>query len=98
MMLVSSPSNRYNKSTFISTFKSMITITLQDIKTKGAKAIPDREPAYLIVNSRLKSVLVPPEEYEALIEAMEQLEDIKAIDERKDEATIPYEAVFPQKK
>jgi hypothetical protein len=72
----------------------MTTITLQDIKTHGAKAIPDEKVVYLIVNSQTKSVLVPPEEYETLIAAQEELEDMKAIEERKNEPTVPFAKAF----
>lgn len=76
----------------------MDTITLQAIKTRGSKAIPSERPVYLIVNSKLKSVLVPPEQYEMLVEALEELEDIRAIEERKHEKSIPWERVFPRKR
>ena len=76
----------------------MITITLQDIKSHGAKAIPDGKIVFLIVNSKIKSVLVPPAEYEMLVEALEELEDIRAIEERKNEPTVPFSKVFPKKK
>lgn len=72
-------------------------ITLQDIKRHGAKAIPDDTPVYLIVNSKPKSVLIPLHEYETLVEALEELEDIKSIEERKDEETVPFDKVFPKK-
>lgn len=75
----------------------MRTITLQSIKSHGAKAIPDNMTVYLIVNSQMKSVLVPPAEYEMLIEAMEELEDMRAIEERRNEKTIPFEKVFPKR-
>lgn len=74
----------------------MRTITLQDLRSRGAKAIPDGRVVYLIVNSKTKAVLVPPEEYETLIEALEDLEDIRIIEERKNEGTIPFEQVFPK--
>lgn len=76
----------------------MDTITLQDLKSNGAKAIPDGHVVYLIVNSRPKSVLVPPGEYETLIAALEELEDIKAIEDRKREGTVPFAKAFPKKK
>lgn len=72
----------------------MNTITLQDIKTRGAKAIPDQQVTYLIVNSQPKSVLVPPEEYQMLLAAQEELEDIRAIEERKGEGTVPFSQAF----
>ncbi len=73
-------------------------ITLQDIKSHGAKAIPDTGTTYLIVNSQTKSVLVPPDEYAMLIAAQEELEDIRAIESRKHEKPIPYSKVFPKRK
>lgn len=76
----------------------MTTITLQDIRTRGAKAISDEKAVYLIVNSKTKSVLVPPELYEMLIDALEELEDIKAIEERKSEPTIPFTSLLSLKK
>ncbi len=76
----------------------MNTITLQDIKSHGAGAIPDAKVAYLIINSKTKSVLVPPAEYAMLIAAQEELEDIKAIDERKNDPTIAFSKVFPRRK
>ncbi len=74
------------------------TISLQDLKTSGAKVIPDDRSIMLIVNSKPKSVLVPPEEYAMLIRALEELEDIAAIEARKTEKTLPFEAAFSNAK
>lgn len=76
----------------------MTTITLQDIKSRGAGAISDEKVTYLIVNSQMKSVLVPPAEYAMLVAAQEELEDIQAIEERKNEDTLPFAKVFPRSK
>ena len=72
----------------------MTTITLQDIKSKGSKALSDEEILYLIVNSKMKSAIVPIEIYNMLIDALEELEDIKTIEERKGEETIPFKGSF----
>lgn len=64
------------------------TITLQDIKSKGSKALPDDRPVYLIVNSKPKSVIVPVAMYESMVEVLEDLEDAKVIEERKGEGTV----------
>lgn len=72
----------------------MNTITLQDIKSKGSKILSDEEILYLIVNSKMKSAIVPIELYNMLIDALEELEDIKAIEERKNEKTIPFKGSF----
>ena len=76
----------------------MRTTTLSTIKSLGSKAIPDNAPIYLIVNSQVKSVLVPPKEYDALIRMQEELEDIYAIEQRRGEPTIGWEEMFPKKK
>lgn len=68
----------------------MKSITLQDLKTKGSRAISDEDVQYLVVNSKVKAAIVPMEVYESLIEALEELEDIKAIEERKNEKTVPF--------
>ena len=73
----------------------MDTITLLDIKRHGAKVIPDNTSVYLIVNSKPKSVLVPIEEYKALVSMLEDREDAAAIEERKHEKGIPFEKMFP---
>lgn len=68
----------------------MVSITLQDIKSKGSKALSDTTIQYLIVNSKMKSAIIPIDIYNDLIDALEELEDIKAIEERKNEKTIPF--------
>lgn len=76
----------------------MNTITLQTLKTNGAKAISDTEVTYLIVNSKPKSVLVPPEEYEALLDMQEELEDIRIYEERRNGPFIEWTGDFPKEK
>ncbi len=76
----------------------MTTITLQDIKSRGSKAISDSEVLYLIVNSKMKSAIVPIETYNLLMEAVEELEDIKAIEKRKKEKSIPFRGSFAASK
>ena len=75
----------------------MDTITLQTLRTYGSKAIPDGKTLYLIVNSQLKSVLVPPEQYEMFMNVLEEYEDLKAIEDRRSEKTVGWEKVFPKK-
>ena len=73
----------------------MDTITLQALKTRGSKAIPEGKTVYLIVNSKPKAVILPPEEYQMLMDAMEELEDIRAIEERRNEKAVPFKTMFP---
>lgn len=69
----------------------MKTITLQDIKKHGSKSISDDVPVYLIVNSKPKCVMVPVDQFENMMDALEEIEDIQTIKERKDEETITTE-------
>lgn len=71
------------------------TITLQDLKRHGTKALPKKQAAYLIVNSKMHSVVVPFDDYEVLMEMLEDFEDRQAIEERKHEKGIPLEKAFP---
>ncbi len=57
----------------------MNTTTIQDIKRNGASILKEDAPTYLIVNSKIKSVMVPPEIYEYMLEASEDLEDLRYI-------------------
>lgn len=69
-------------------------ITLQDIKRHGAKALPTSGTSYIIVNSKPKSAVLPVDEYEMLIEALEELEDIRAIETRHHEDTVSEAEIF----
>ena len=70
---------------------TMKTITLQDIKKHGSKSIPGDAPIYLIVNSKPKCVMVPVDQFESMIDALEELEDMAIIEARKDEGTMSSE-------
>lgn len=74
------------------------TITLGDIKRNGTNALPKGQPVYLLVNSRKHSVILPAEDYEAMIQMIEDLEDARVTEERKHEKSIPLEKVFPKAK
>jgi len=68
----------------------MHTFTLQDLCSQGVGIIPDEDIACLIVNGRTKSVCVPPKKFAKLLAALEELEDIKAIEEAENEKTVPF--------
>lgn len=74
----------------------MRTITIQNLKTNGAKAIPEGQTVYLIVNSKPKAVILPVEDYEAFQDALEELEAIRSIEARKGEKSISWEQMFPK--
>ncbi len=74
----------------------MKTVTVKDIKNNGSKAIPNDEVSYLVVNSELKSALVPIDQYESYVESMEELEDIKATLQRMQEENISADKLFAE--
>lgn len=87
---------RYNISTIFDTVMSTFpTITIGDLKRKGTNALPKGQPVYLLVNSRKHSVVIPAEEYETIMELLEDLDDLRVIEERKHEKSIPLEQAFP---
>ncbi len=59
---------------------------INQVKTKG-------EPVAVIQRSELAAVLVSPKHYKKLEEALEDLDDLRVIEERKNEPTIPFETV-----
>jgi PHD/YefM family antitoxin component YafN of YafNO toxin-antitoxin module len=72
------------------------TITLQEIKSRGSKALDSSEPLYLIVNSKPKYVIMSVEEYEARVEYIEDLEDSLDIIRSKDDPTVDARELFAE--
>lgn len=72
-------------------------LTLDDIRKRGSKCIPTDVTAFLIINSKPVAAIVPMEEYELSERIREELEDIRAYEDRKDEPTVSWEEVFPEK-
>lgn len=66
----------------------MKTITIQDIKKHGSKSISDDAPIYLIVNSKPKCVMIPVDQFENMMDALEDIEDLAVFEARKNEETI----------
>lgn len=66
-------------------------VTFQDIKKKGALALKDSGPTYLISHSKVKGAFVPLAEYEQMIEALEELQDIALADKRIKQPIISSE-------
>lgn len=69
----------------------MYTLTISDIKKRGSKAIKDDKVSYLLVNSKVKSAIVPAKDYEMLIEMLEDLQDIKDAKARIKEPAVALE-------
>ncbi|HEX9804624.1 MAG TPA: hypothetical protein VGA67_02995 [Candidatus Dojkabacteria bacterium] len=63
-------------------------INLQDIKTKGAKALDKDQPNYLVINSKAEYVITSKDQYDAMEKIVEDYEDILAFRERKDDEVV----------
>ena len=71
----------------------MRAISIQDLKTKGSKALSN-ETTYLIINSKLKSAIVPIDEFNMLLDAVEDYHDRKIVEERKNEKSEPFNELY----
>jgi len=73
------------------------TVSITDLKQNTSKIIEKvrAEGRSLIILQRSKAaaVLVDPEYYDILEEALEDLADLKAIQDRKSEPKVPFEKV-----
>ena len=67
----------------------MNTVTIQEIRNKGSQVF--NELTTLIVNSKPKAVIVPIDVYEAMVEAIEDADDIRVAKERENEELIPID-------
>lgn len=68
------------------------TVSITDLKQKTADVIKNvrasGKPAAILQRSEVAAILVDPEYYQVLEEALEDLEDIRDIELRKNEPTI----------
>ncbi len=71
----------------------MRAISIQDLKTKGSKALSN-ETTYLIINSKVRSAIVPIDEYNMLLEAVEDYFDGKIVEERMKEKSEPFSELY----
>lgn len=73
------------------------TVSITNLKQNTADVIErvktDGSPILVIQHSEPAAVLVNPDEYEALIVALEDAEDIRDLELRKNEPTVPFEEV-----
>lgn len=74
------------------------TASVTDLKQNTASVIKRARtlgaPVVILQRSRPAAVLVDPDHYRALEEALEYLEDLKALDERKNEQGVPFDVYF----
>lgn len=68
------------------------TVSITDLKQNTADVVKKMkssgQPVVVLQRSEPAAVLVDPDYYEILEKSLEDLEDLKVIDERKDETTV----------
>ncbi len=73
------------------------TISITDLKqntSKVIKKVQDEGSSVLVLqHSKAAAVLVDPDYFNALEEALEDRIDLKAIEERKNESNVPFEEI-----
>lgn len=74
------------------------TISITDLKQNTAKVIEkvkeESKSLVILQRSKAAAVLVNPDYYDILEEALEDLADLKAIEERKNDATVAFDEYF----
>lgn len=77
------------------------TVSITDLKQNTSKVIGKvkNEGKSLIVlqRSKVAAVLVDPEYYDILEEALEDLADLKAVEERKGDTTVDFDKYFSKR-
>lgn len=77
------------------------TISITDLKQKAASVITRMRssgvPLIVMKRSEPAAVLIDPDYYRALEEALEDLEDLRAIEERKNEPGVAFEKYFKKR-
>ena len=72
-------------------------ISITDLKQNTAKVIKrvkeEGKSVVVLQRSQEVAILVDPNYYDILVEALENAEDIKAIDDRMNESTVSFEEV-----
>lgn len=71
----------------ITDLKQNTSNVIKRLKDKGGSVI-------VLQRSKVAAVLVDPSHYDALEEALEDLMDLKSIEERKNDATVAFDKYF----
>lgn len=73
------------------------TVSITDLKQNTASVIKkvkeSGEPVVVLQRSEVAAVMVDPKYYQRLEQALEDIADLQAIEERKNEPTIPAEKI-----
>ena len=77
------------------------TVSITDLKQKTAEVVKkvktSGEPVVVMQRSEPAAVLIDPQYYKTLEEALEDIGDLKAIEERKNEPTVPFDDYFKKR-
>lgn len=73
------------------------TVSITDLKqntSKVIKKVKDKQSVVVLQRSKPAAVLIDPDHYQALEEALEDLVDLQAIEDTKGEPTTPFDEVY----
>lgn len=77
------------------------TISITDLKQNTSKVIKkvnsEGKSVIILQRSKATAVLVDPKYYETLEQALEDMIDLKAIEERKNEPTVSFDDYFTKR-
>lgn len=77
------------------------TVSITDLKQKTADVMKrvkaSGEPVIIIQRSEPTAVLVDADYFKILEQALEDLEDLRSIEERKDEPIVPFEKYYKKR-
>ena len=73
------------------------TVSITDLKQNTAKVVKkvkeSGEPVMVLQRSEVAAVMVDPKYYQKLEQALEDLDDLQVIEDRKNEPTVPAEKI-----
>lgn len=72
------------------------TVSITELKQNTAKVvngITSNSPVVILQRSKIKAVIVDPKHFEKMEQALENAEDLQAIEERKNEPTVTIDEV-----
>ena len=76
------------------------TVSITELKQNTAKVVNGiklGEPTIILQRSKVRAVLVDPKHFEKMEQALEDASDLRAIEERRNEPSIPFDKYFKKR-
>jgi PHD/YefM family antitoxin component YafN of YafNO toxin-antitoxin module len=76
------------------------TVSITELKQNTAKVvngITSASPVVILQRSKVRAIIVDPKHFEKMEQALEDAEDLRAIEERRDEPRIPFDDYFKKR-